>query len=260
MIRGRIIMENDILRSFEDIREEILLYKKTSDESIFNNIIKNKHVKLLLCSMARKKINYSPTTLNDLDDLLSVSYIELWRSIKNYKFICPKCGIKTSDEDAYNRHVKQKHKQYMEPKPTIDKYILYNIGVYVQNCIRDEYNISRKSNHFMNQDNIFSPVEEAETKSSSDMKLQKMETKYFMSEDIQNEVVFKMVLDDIIKDEDEITKKIFSSYMKGHYKCDIAEDLYQTGIYRSRDSAAVMVSRKTREILNKFSKLYSMEK
>jgi hypothetical protein len=221
------------------------------NQEIFEELYNDREIRKLFMSMSRKNINNCPTTLYDCDDLLSVAYIEMWRSIINYKFICPICHIRALTEKAYKKHMKKKHKKYLEPDPTISKYVLYNVGVYLQNRIRDEYNIKRMSNHSFNQINLFSPEEEDDIKSKREIEY----SEYLIQQDsdFQDEIMFKVLVDDVLKDEDEITKDIFNAYIKGYRKSDIAEDLYKKGIYLTKQSAAVIVSRKIRDIISKFS-------
>lgn len=248
-------MAEDLIKKFEQKRSLMIKYKETMNEDYFNQLLEDRIIKKLFTGIARKKIFNCPTTLHDIDDLVSVGYIEMWRSIINYKYICPVCNLKALTQEAYKKHV-IKHGSYFQPKPAIEKHVFYNVGVYMQNCIRDEYSTKNKTNHSLNQVNMFSPSGELSTQSDSMLEFRNIEKLHFIGEGIENEVLFKMISEAVVSREDDLTQRIFNTYLKGTLKCDIAKDLYQEGIYKSEQSAAVMVSRKIKDIMSKFIRYY----
>lgn len=253
-------MSKNLINQFSSKSALMLKYKVTHDQLYFDELMKDNDIKRLFKSIVRKKVLVCPTNMYGEDDLLSIAFIEMWRSIINYKFICPICGIKTMKYDAYKRHVKSRHGNWIDPKPTIDKHVLYNIGVYLQNAIRDEYNKGRKTNHYLNHINIFSPQDSSDEDNNNiadEIEFDNIESLFFVGNDMQNEVIFKSMVKEVIKDCDEITKEIFNAFITSNIKnCDIAKDLYERGVYASEQSAAVMVSRKVKQILNKMVEFY----
>lgn len=251
-------MSHDLIEKFSAKRDLMIMFKEKQGDSneIFTQLMNDRDIKKLFASMAFNNIRNSPTTMLDQDDLVSIAFIEMWRALSKYKFICPVCGLKALTHNAYQRHVNKAHGTYLEPKPTIDKYILYNAGAYMQNAIRNEYNEGRKTNHSLNQVNLFSPQDEEENKSRSDIEFTGFDLLYTKN-DLQDDVILKLIFEEFLNNEDEITRQIFyARFMFGYKNTDIADLLYRKGVYGTLQSASVMVSRKVKEIVGKITTIY----
>ena len=232
--------------------EELLLkFKENNSELLFEDIMYDKDLKSYVRSVCTIKMRSYPTALLTIDDFINIGYLVIWKCINSYKFICPVCKIYTKTEIMYKLHTEKKHGKFLEPKKNITEYIKFNLGAYLQNELRKEYSASRKSNIMTSP--IFSPDDDTENMSLKEIEIS--------IEDMENNVIFKNTINDLLKLFDDIAREIFIYLYKYNLKqIEIAKILFKQNRYASEKSAAVVVSRilkskiypTVREFLNSF--------
>lgn len=222
----------------------VLEYLETNDEDIFIQIINTEDVKKYVNYVCRIKLANAPTTLFSHEDFVNIAYLIIWQSIKKYRFLCPVCGKQAKTASAYKLHTITKHEEYIEPKTSINKYLKFNLGSYLQNEIRREYSLDRKSN--VATVNLYSPLEEDELDGKS--RASSIESELTEKDGVESPTIFKDVVESAMKHFDEFTKDIFNYiYIDRLRQTDIAEILYKQGKYSTIDSARVVVSRTIRK-------------
>lgn len=234
----------------------ILKYKETGDESLFEEIINDKNIKNYVNYVCHQKLRNSPTTIYSHEDLVNVSYLILWQSIQKYRFICPCCKMQAKTYSAYKLHSLTKHNQYHEPVTSVSRYLKFNLGAYLQNEIRREYSLERRSN--VMTVSIYSPMDEGSSDDISSTANDALEFDFASDQLLENEVVFGDIVEILKKQFDDLTKEIFEYlYLEKMQQRDIAIILYERGRYSSEQSAAVVVSRIVKNKINpSIMKLY----
>lgn len=234
----------------------ILKYKETGDEKLFEEIINDKNVKKYVNYVCHQKLRNSPTTMYSHDDLVNLGYLIIWQSIHKYRFICPICKKQAKTHTAYKLHCLTKHNQYHEPQVSINRYLKFNLGAYLQNEIRREYSLERKSNVMTLS--IYSPMSESDSEDISSTANDALEFDIASEHLLENEVVFAEIVEILKKQFDDLTREIFEFLYKDKMRQrEIAVILYQQGRYSSEQSAAVVVSRIIKNKINpSIMKLY----
>jgi len=235
-------------KSERKFNEELILeYKETNNEVMFQRIINDHDIKQYVNYVCGQKLRYSPTTLNSFEDLQNLSYLVLWQSIHKYKFICPCCGLHAKSFGAYKLHTLAKHEHYQEPRISISRFLKFNLGAYLQNEIKREYSLDRKSNVLTV--NIFSPDEEEMDIYGSTIESTEFEIVSELS--LEDEIVFKDLVEKVKDLLDLFSGEVFSYlYHDCMKQSEIAEMLYGQGRYASIQSAAVIVSRIVKTKIN----------
>lgn len=229
--------------------ELLLKFKETQNSVLLEEILKDDELKRYINVYVRKKLNDSPSSLYSFEDLVNITYTKVWEAINKYKFICPECGERFVRETKFISHCIKTHGKLFDPKVSIKKYVFYVVGVYIKNTIRDEYSSNRKTNWSLNQVPVFSMFEESETEDSG-----KNVESYFLgfencSSIHENDILFNIIVDTIIKGWPTLAKFIFECYIQqGMKQTDIAEILFRGGRYCSKQSASVIVSKTLKEI------------
>lgn len=241
-------------------RDLMLKFKETQKIEDFEAVIKEEEMNRFITSTCRKKLGHCPTSLYDINDLINIAYVQVWRSINDYKFICPVCGLRAFTEKHFLDHVKNRHNTILRPKKEIEQHVIYNVGAYIQNAIRGEYADIRKSN--IGTINIFSSFFNDGTNSEEEIENSKAEG-YFLglercSSINENEIIFKILMSTVMEKFDLMSRKIFNMYIFDNMRqTDIAEILLREGAYSSKQSAAMMVSRKLKEIFRSLTSIYT---
>jgi hypothetical protein len=241
-------------RKFDE--EKFLLYKETDDEYLFAEIIKDQNLKNYIYKSCQQKLRNCPTTLYSIDDLVNISYLIIWQCIHKYRFICPICGIQAKLQSSYKLHAISKHSEYIDPLNSISRYVKFNLGVYLQNEIRKEYSLERRSN--VMTINIYSP-DEHEDYSEDTLTNDRKEMEIVSSFVLEDRIILKEFIKDLLSQFDNFTKEIFIYLFEYEMKqCDVAEILYNQGKYSSSQSAAVVVSRIVKNKINPAIRLVSL--
>jgi hypothetical protein len=235
-------------RSERKFNEELILeYKDTGCEDLFQTIITGKDIKKYVTYVCDQKLRHSPTTLYSMDDLTNIGYLVIWQSIHKYKFICPECGLHAKSNGAYKLHTLAKHGQYIEPKVSISRFLKFNLGAYLQNTIKREYSLDRKSNVLTV--NIFSPDDDTEEIYGSTPKGAELEIVSDVC--LESAIVFKDVIEKVKGLLDPFAQEVFTYlYSDDMKQREIASFLHGQGRYSSEQSAAVIVSRVVKTKIN----------
>jgi|GEM_PF-6574754 len=224
-------------RKFDETK--FLLYKETGDESIFEEIVKDKEIRNYINSVCYQKLRSYPSTLMSFEDFSNLAYLVLWQCINKYKFKCPICGIQAKTEAVYKMHMSTKHEEYSEPSISISRYIKFNLGAWLQNEVRNEYADERKTNTMTVS--VFSPGNGDEL---DDILSDKFIFEICQVDGLEDEVTFEHCMSNIINKFDKQTKEIFVFLFKEKMKqIEIANYLFNDGRYASEQSASVVVSR-----------------
>ena len=228
----------------------ILNYKENPTEELFVQIISDKTIKKYITYVCNQKLKNAPTTLYSLEDLKNISYLVIWQAISKFRFICPICGIQAKSESTYKLHCITKHNEYMGYKVSISRYIKFNLGAYLQNEIRKEYSLERKSN--VMTISIYSPEGASKNDSEDDYKANDSIEFDIASERIfETEFVFKEAIHEIKERFDPLSKEIFDYMFNENKKQnEIAEIFCRQGRYSSEQSAAVVISRTIKKKIN----------
>jgi hypothetical protein len=236
-----------LVRSFDEAL--IIKYKETNNESFFEEWINSSDIKKYVNYVCQQKLRNSPTNLYSQEDFVNLSYLILWQGIHKYRFICPFCKKQAKTSTAHKLHTLTKHGQYEEPKVSITRYLKFNLGAYLQNEIRREYSIERKSNVMTLS--IYSPLDEVGSDDTSSTSNDALEYDFASEESMEDEIVFDEILVLIKKQFDELTKEIFELIYRDRLKQrDVAVILFNRGRYSSEQSAAVVVSRVIKNKIN----------
>jgi hypothetical protein len=232
-------------RKFDEGR--ILEYKETNDERLFQEIIQDINVRKYINYVCGQKIKNSPTTLYSLEDLVNISYLVIWQAIHKFRFICPVCDLHAKSNGAYKLHTLARHGSYVEPKVSISRYLKFNLGAYLQNTIKREYSIDRRSN--VMTINIFSP-DEADTDSyGSTYEGTKLEIVSNVC--LEETIIFQDVIEKVKNMLEPFSMEVFEHLYKGNLKQkEIAALFYEQGRYTSEQSAAVVISRVIKNKIN----------
>lgn len=231
-------------------------YKETNDEILFEQFINSKEIRSYVNYVCNQKLRNSPTTLYSQDDFVNLSFLIIWQAIHKYKFICPSCKKQAKTSIAYKLHTLTKHGEYQEPFVSITRYLKFNLGAYLQNEIRREYSIERKSNIMTLS--IYSPTDGISSEDASITSIDALEYDFASEELLEDDVIFEDVLNLIKKEFDDLSKEIFERLYRDQLKQrDIAIILHERGRYSSEQSAAVVVSRVIKNKINPvIAKLY----
>lgn len=226
----------------------ILRYKETEDELLFRQIINDPDILKYIKYVCSQKLRYSPTTLNSFEDMINISYLIIWQSIHKYRFICTICGLHAKSESAYKLHTLAKHGEHLEPKVNISRFLKFNLGAYLQNVIKSEYSLDRKSNVLTI--NIFSPDESTEGENSSGS-ANGTEFEIVSEICLESEIIFKDMITKVEELLDPMSREVFIYlYVNDMKQREIANLLYKQGRYTSEQSAAVIVSRIVKTKIN----------
>lgn len=228
-------------RRFDECK--LLNYKKLGNEQDFEEIMKDKDLKRYIHYVCHQKLRSYPSSLMSFEDFVNISYLIVWQSIQNYKFICPECKSEIKSEVIYKNHTTKNHGKFVEPEKSISEYLKFNLGAYLQNELRREYSSSRKSN--VMSINIFSPNLDEENDNSYSIEFDLTNNiNDFSSNNIDDEIIFKNCINELVCKFDSITKEIFIYLYKHNMKqVEIAKLLFDQDRYASEQSAAVVVSR-----------------
>lgn len=227
----------------------ILKYKETGEEKLFEEIINDKNVKRYVNYVCHQKLRNLPTTMYSHEDLVNLGYLIIWQSIHKYRFICPICKKQAKTHTAYKLHCLTKHDQYHEPQPSINRYLKFNLGAYLQNEVRREYSLERKSNVLTVS--IYSPLDRNDAEDISSTANDAVEFDIASEHLLENEVVFTEIVEILKRQFDDLTREIFEyMYRDRMRQREIAVILHQEGRYSSEQSAAVVVSRIIKNKIN----------
>lgn len=234
----------------------IFKYKETGDETLFEEVINDKSVKKYINYVCHQKLRNSPTTIYSHEDLVNLGYLIIWQAIHKFRFICPVCKMQAKTHAAYKLHTMTKHNQYHEPVASIDRYLKFNLGAYLQNEIRREYSLERKSNVMTMS--IYSPMEASGSEDAYTTSNDALEFDMASEQLLENEVVFSEIVEILKKQFDEVTREVFEyMYNDRMRQRDIAIIFHEQGRYSTEQSAAVVVSRIIKNKINpSIMKLY----
>lgn len=229
-------------------------YKRTKDEKTFETILEK--MKPLISSQAYAKSKISKTNMNDQEDLESIASNVVWEAIEDYRFICPICGIKAKNEQAFKKHIEKRHGcgtihngkkvKSVSAYPNMFTYVYNMISNNLFNVVREESKLKRCANSYTNR-------VETQTDSSVDgNEINQYDNIADTSKGVEDVTIsnqnIKAMMDKIKSEGKKIHLFVLAKLATGYNKTEIAEILHQKGKFGTLNSAKSTVTKVTKDL------------
>lgn len=231
----------------------MLDYKETKKDETFNVITKK--MRGIIVTKALQTSKRCNSNLYDKEDFEVMIEQYIWKAIQNYKFRCPICGLVAKNEQAYRRHIKDRHRcgsisenskkiKMVIPYSSIFLYAVSDFEMRLVSLIRDENNEKRKAN---THDYRISEVTTSEDGEEQDT-LSNIKSNFSLENSFITTNTIEVMMEKLQKENKKVHEYVLKGLLEGSSNKDLATTLHNAKMYKTLESAKSTVSKICNEI------------